>query len=244
MNHQRQEIDRATLVRARELLDAMDLDSTYGIVLAEEGWHPGVIGIVASRIVELTCRPTVLIALADGEGKGSGRSISAFDLHSGLMECRDLLKRFGGHRSAAGVSIAQEQIAEFARRFDEVARTRLRADDLVPEVRIDLELPLAAANGELETLLSHFEPHGLGNPCPTLLSRGVRLARPPRVVGTDGLRLCMTDGHFEVDGIGWGLAHLAPELAMEGTYDVVFRLERDEWNGNSRLQAKILELRS
>jgi single-stranded-DNA-specific exonuclease len=146
----------------------MDLDATYGIVLAEEGWHPGVIGIVASRIVELTCRPTVLIALADGEGKGSGRSIAAFDLHGGLMECRDLLKRFGGHRSAAGVTIAQEQIAEFARRFDEVARTRLSAEDLVPEIRIDLELPLAAANGELEALLSHFEPHGLGNPCPTL----------------------------------------------------------------------------
>jgi single-stranded-DNA-specific exonuclease len=244
LNRRRQEIDRATLVRARELLDAVDLEATYGIVLAEEGWHPGVIGIVASRLVELTCRPTVLIALAEGEGKGSGRSISAFDLHGGLMECRDLLKRFGGHRSAAGVTIAQAQIAEFARRFDEVARSRLRAEDLVPEIRIDLELPLAAANAELETLLAHFEPHGLGNPGPTLLSRGVRLARPPRVVAGDGLKLCLTDDHVELDAIGWGLAGLAPELTAGGTYDVAFRLERDDWNGHSRLQAKILDLRS
>src|SRR6478672_11359883 len=125
LNATRQEIDRATLERAREMVLQMDLSSTYGIVLAEQGWHPGVIGIVASRIVEEFGRPTVLVALEGGEGKGSGRSISAFDLHGGLSKCRDLLTRFGGHRSAAGVTIAADRVGAFAARFNEVARSRL-----------------------------------------------------------------------------------------------------------------------
>src|SRR3954462_10431434 len=153
LNARRQEIDRATLDRARELVLQMDLGSTYGIVLAEQGWHPGVIGIVASRIVEEFGRPTVLIALDGDEGKGSGRSISAFDLHGGLSECRDMLLRFGGHRSAAGVTIAADRVAEFAARFNEVAASRLSEDDLVPELRVDLEMPLDQANPELEALL-------------------------------------------------------------------------------------------
>jgi single-stranded-DNA-specific exonuclease len=244
LNRRRQEVDRMTLVRARELLEAIDLDATFGIVLAEEGWHPGVIGIVASRIVETCGRPTVLIALADGEGKGSGRSIGAFDLHAGLSECRDLLLRFGGHRSAAGVTIARDKVAEFARRFDEVARARLTPDDLVPEVRIDLELPLAEATAELEAVLRHFEPYGLGNPCPAILSSGVRLARPPRVVKGDALKLCLTDGRVELDAIGWDLGYLATELEEGAALDVVFRLERDDWQGTSRLQAKLVEVRT
>ena len=116
LNARRQEIDRATLEQARErVARAWILPSTYGIVLAEQGWHPGVIGIVASRIVEEFGRPTMLIALEGAEGKGSGRSISAFDLHGGLAECRDLLMRFGGHRAAAGVTIAAERVANSPR---------------------------------------------------------------------------------------------------------------------------------
>ncbi|HVE78745.1 MAG TPA: DHHA1 domain-containing protein, partial [Gemmatimonadaceae bacterium] len=244
LNRRRQEVDRATLARARELLDAIDLDATYGVVLAEEGWHPGVIGIVASRIVESCCRPTVLIALAEGEGKGSGRSIGAFDLHGGLSECRDLLIRFGGHRSAAGVTIARENVAEFARRFDEVARARLKPDDLLPQLRVDLELSLAEANDGLEAVLRHFEPYGLGNPCPAILSRGVHLARPPRVVKGDALKLCLTDGQVELEAIGWEMGALAGELDAGAALDVVYRLERDDWQGASRLQAKLLQVRA
>src|SRR5438045_7604151 len=107
------------------MVQQLDLAATYGIVLADAGWHPGVIGIVASRIVEEFGRPTVLVALDGAEGKGSGRSISAFDLHGGLAECRDLLLRFGGHRSAAGVTIAADRVPEFAARFNEVAASKL-----------------------------------------------------------------------------------------------------------------------
>src|SRR6476620_11603627 len=115
LNRHRQDVDRRTLARARELIEALDLDATHGIVLAEDGWHPGVIGIVASRLIEEHGRPVLLIALDGDEGKGSGRSISAFDLHAALAECRDLLVRFGGHRAAAGVTVARDKVPELAR---------------------------------------------------------------------------------------------------------------------------------
>ena len=243
LNRRRQEIDRGTLVRAREMVEQLDLDQTFGVVLAHEGWHPGVIGIVASRIVEDIARPVVLIALNAGEGKGSGRSIPAFDLHGGLSECRDLLIRFGGHRAAAGVTIAEGNVVPFADRFNSIARERLTIDDLVPEIRIDLEISLDQANGDLDALLRHFEPFGMGNPSPVLVVRGVRLACDARVVGPDGLKLRLAGGGAELDAIGWGMGARAPELRAGDTLDVAFRLERDEWNGQQRLQAKLADIR-
>jgi single-stranded-DNA-specific exonuclease len=246
LNARRQDIDRATLEEARALLAGIDLKETYGIVLAQQGWHPGVIGIVASRIVEEHGRPTLLIALDGAEGKGSGRSIPAFDLHAGLGECRDLLVRFGGHRSAAGVTVAIDRIPELARRFNEVARSRLTPDDLIPELRVDLDLPLADVTAELETILRYVEPCGMGNPAPVLMVRDVRVAGAVRAVGRDGLRCVLTGpaGGATLATVGWGIAARAAELAEGTPLDVAFRLERDEWNGNSTLQARLLDFRS
>ena len=241
LNRRRQELDRATLEQARAKVDRLDLDETYGLVLAEQGWHPGVIGIVASRVVEDTGRPAVLIALHDGEGKGSGRSIPAFDLHAALGQCRDLLVRFGGHRSAAGVTVREEMVPALARRFNDIARARLSEADLVPELRVDLELPLEAVTEELEALLRHFEPFGVGNASPVLVSRGVRLAGPPKAVGRDGHKLRLTTGAGELEAVGWGMAGRIPELDVDVPLDVAYRVDRDEWNGASRLVAKLAD---
>lgn len=243
LNAQRQEIDRATLAQAREMVEALDLGSTYGIVLAEQGWHPGVIGIVASRLVEEFGRPTVLVALDGDEGKGSGRSISAFDLHGGLAECRDLLLRFGGHRSAAGVTIAASNVAEFAARFNDVAASRLTEDDLVPEMRVDLEIPFDEVTPELETLLRHMEPCGIGNPSPLLVSRELSIAATPRTIGKDGLKLQLKGRGCELTAIGWGMAPRGKELEIGSVVDVAYRLERDEFRGESRLQARLADFR-
>jgi len=243
LNAQRQEIDRQTLVRARELVLEMDLDSTFGIVLAEEGWHPGVIGIVASRVVEEFGRPAVLIALDGAEGKGSGRSISPFDLHAGLTECRELFKRFGGHRAAAGVTIGAERVREFATKFNEVAAAHLSPDDLIPDLRIDLEMPLAAADDRLEQIFRHIEPCGVGNPAPTLMARGVTLVGSPRSIGKDGLKAVFAQGTDAITAVGWGMLHRRPELTEGASYDLAFRLERDEYRGLSRLQARLVDFR-
>ena len=243
MNRRRQEIDRETLVEARTQLADPLLRDAFGLVIAREGWHPGVIGIVASRIVEETGKPTLLIAISGNEGKGSGRSIPAFDLHGALSSIRDVFMRFGGHRAAAGVTLEAHRIPELARRFDEAARAVLRPEDLAPEVRIDLEVSLDDVTAELEALLRHFEPFGIGNPGPVLLARGVRIVGSPRTVGENGLKLRLATSTGELEGLGWGLAHRAPEIGNR-PLDIAFRLEREEWNGQSKLQARLVDFRS
>ena len=245
LNAKRQEIDRRVLEEARQRVLALDLENTFGIVLAGEQWHPGVVGIVASRIVEEFGRPTVLIGLDGDEGKGSGRSISAFDLHAGIGHCRHLLKRFGGHRSAAGVTIARGQVSAFAQCFNDIARAQLTPDDLVPELRVDMEVALADVTPQFETLLRHLEPCGMGNPAPVMLTRGVRLASPPRVVGQGGLKLRIQTASGEpLDAIGWSLGARIGEIDINQPMDIVYRLERDEYQGVSRLQARLADFRS
>jgi single-stranded-DNA-specific exonuclease len=242
LNGQRQELDRAALEEARDMVKALDLEQTYGIVLAKEGWHPGVIGIVASRIVEEFWRPTILIALEGNEGKGSGRSIAPFDLHAGIARCRELLQRFGGHRSAAGVSVSRDRVDEFARRFNEVARETLRPEDLVPELRADLEVELQDVSDNLEALFRHIEPCGIGNPAPVLVARGVRVAASPRTVGKDGLRVMLHQNGTQLAAIGWGMAWRSPELTVGAMVDVAFKLDRDDWNGD--LQLRLADFRA
>jgi single-stranded-DNA-specific exonuclease len=244
LNYKRQEIDRWTLDQARERVLQMDLDDTFGIVLADEAWHPGVIGIVASRLVEEFGRPTVLVALAGDHGKGSGRSISKFDLHGALARSSDLLLRFGGHRAAAGVTVARENVDAFAARFNEVARSLLTPEDLIPEVRVDLEVSMDGMDEKLESLFRHFEPFGIGNPTPVLLARKVVISKPPRTIGRDGLKLVLDTGTGSIEAIGWGLAHRAAEFQPGGCVDIAFRLEKDEYRGESRLQARIADVRS
>jgi single-stranded-DNA-specific exonuclease len=244
LNARRQEIDRATLEQARRRVLALDLEDTYGIVLAEDGWHPGVIGIVASRLVEEFGRPIVLVGLDGDEGKGSGRSIPRFDLHAALSRCAHLLERFGGHRSAAGVTIARDQVDEFARCFNEVARAQLTADDLVPELRVDLEVDLAELTPAFEALMRHLEPCGVGNPSPMLVTRGVRLAAPPRVVGKEGLKLRLQTDGDPLDAIGWTLGPRIGEIDVARPLDIAYRLERDEYQGVSRLQARLADFRA
>jgi single-stranded-DNA-specific exonuclease len=187
-------------------------------------------------------RPVVLIALDGDTGKGSGRSISAFDLHGALGECRDLLIRYGGHRAAAGVTIASQELAPFAERFNAVAQSHLTRDHLVPEVRVDAELELSHVTDELETLLRHFEPFGVGNPSPVFAARNVVLAAPPRVVGRDGLKLRLVTGSGELDAMGWGMSGYAEQLQPGSTVDIAFRIERDEYRGASTLQARLTDL--
>ena len=243
LNNKRQELDHATLEQARERVLQLDLDDTFGIVLADESWHPGVIGIVASRLVEEFGRPTVLIALSEGEGKGSGRSISKFDLHGALGQSREFLLRFGGHRAAAGVTIARDKVNEFAARFNDVAKSLLTPEDLVPEIRVDLEVNIDGMDERLESLFRHFEPFGIGNPSPVLLARNVTLAAPPRLVGKDGLKVVLDTGTGSLDALGWGFAHRAAEFQAGSKVDIAFRLERDEYRGQSYLQARIADIR-
>ena len=236
----------------RQVLDQRILDQAIGqverdadpardaaFVLAAEEWHPGVVGIVASRVVERYGRPTFLVALEGATGRGSGRSIARFDLHAALTSCGDLLERFGGHRMAAGLTIRRDRVTEFRERFNALAREQLVPGELGPEQRVDLILDLADATAELERTIRHLEPCGLGNAGPVFGVRGVRAA-DARKVGADHLKMALTQGGSRLDAIGFGWADRAPRL--EAPLDVAFRLEENVFQGRAGLQARVVAM--
>jgi single-stranded-DNA-specific exonuclease len=243
LNRDRQEMDRRILDEAMRRVERLDLDATYGIVLADESWHAGVIGIVASRVVEQTSRPTFLIALQDGVGKGSGRSIPAFDLHSALAACGDLLVKHGGHRAAAGLTVEASKVDAFAARFNSVALERLRPEDLVRELHVDLELPLSDATEDLEKFLRHMEPFGIGNPGPLFVAQGVRVASNATKIGANGVKFAVDSDRGPMEAVGWGLSERSAELKAGASVDIAYKLERNEFRGRSTLQLGLVDFK-
>lgn len=244
-NRHRQEVDRATLEQAKELLErTFDPERDRAIVLSSDDWHPGVIGIVASRVVEQYFRPTFLIALDGERGRGSGRSIPGFHLYEALRECADHLEQFGGHRAAAGLQIRRGKVDAFRARFDAVARERLKPEDLRPRLYIDHELSIAEVSPELWRILAHFGPYGQGNPRPVFLARNVRLAAEPAVVGEDHLRLRLeAGGGAASEAIGFGLAAESEWLRHAKGVDLAFQIGLKEWQGIEYVQARVLDVR-
>ncbi len=244
LNGKRQAEDRRILAEAMERVAKLDLCKTYAIVLDGTDWHPGVIGIVASRVVEQTGRPTFMIAVGEnGVGKGSGRSIGAFDLHAALQACGDLLIRHGGHKAAAGLTVDAARIPEFRERFNRIAAESLTEADFAPRLRTDIELPLADATEQFERSLRHLEPFGVGNPGPVLVSRAVRVKGNPRRIGADGLRLAFETPTGSLSAVGWGMAPRAADLGDGAVLDIVYKLDVNEYKGTRTLQAVLQDFR-
>ena len=244
-NARRQEMDQLILDEAIELVEKTLAPTDAAIVLADEKWHPGVIGIVASRLVERYGRPTFLVGWDEASGgafgRGSGRSIARFDLHGALHQVGTHLEKYGGHTMAAGFTIKRERFDGFRAAFLAVAGRLLTPDDLAPSQRVDLELPLASVNQELERLIRHLEPCGAGNPAPVF---GVRNARAvgARRVGTNHLRFTLDDGSAVLPAIGFRWADAVPQDWLTNPLDVAFRLERDDWQGRVTIQARVASL--
>lgn len=229
-NEMRRAMDREMLVQAVDILERdYDPSRDYAIVLAARGWHPGVIGIVASRVVELTHRPTVLIAIDDdGRARGSARSIPRFHLYEGIRACAHLLERFGGHRQAAGLEIRPERIPELRAALNAHARDVLDPEDLEPRLRIDLDVHLSEITTKLFALMRHFGPFGIGNPTPVFGVRDVRVARPPRTVGAGHARLVLEQNGARLQAIGFGMAdRIAALEPLRNRLDVVFHLQEN-----------------
>jgi single-stranded-DNA-specific exonuclease len=241
LNIERQALDQRILDEALEQVERTgDPERDASFVLAGDGWHPGVVGIVASRVVERYGRPTFLIAF-DGEiGKGSGRSTSRFDLHAALLSCGDLLERYGGHRMAAGLTIQRDRLEAFRDRFGDIARETLAPEDLGPEQRVDLELGLHEVTRDLERLCRYLEPCGQGNSSPVFGVRGVRWTNRS-VVGNGHLKGMLDDGQCRISVIGFQWADRVPWLG-DDLVDAAFRIECNEWNGTSTLQARLCAL--
>ncbi len=235
LNRERQAIEARILREAVAQVEAWPAEwrarPAYSVAGAD--WHEGVIGIVASRLVERYHRPVVLIAGTDGDWKGSGRSIPAFDLHAALGACAGLLGRWGGHRAAAGLSIAAENVDAFAAAFAEQAATVLEETDLVPLTSIDAVVARGAdLSLDLCAELARLAPFGLGNPAPTLLAPGCALAELATVGDGKHLRFRVRrDGRDAGSAIAFGQGSRLEVLRPDAPYDVAFRLEENHWNG-------------
>ncbi len=245
-NRERQAIEADIVRQALELLpQQVDLAQEKVIVLAAPGWHTGVIGIVASRLTEQFTRPTVLISLGDGEGKGSARSIPGFNLFAALEECRDHLRRFGGHAQAAGLAIAEDAVAAFRRAINEVAERWLRAEDMLPAIDIDGEVSLADLTPELWEQLVRLQPYGAGNPSPTFLCRRLSIIEGRRV-GARGehMKLRVGQNSLVFDVIGFGQGYLWDTIANRERVDLAFTLENNVWNGRESLQLVLKDIKN
>ena len=203
-----------------------------GYVLWNEDWHEGVIGIVASRLVERFHRPVVLVTRSHDGWKGSGRSIASFDLHGALAACSEHLERFGGHKAAAGLSIAAESIPAFAEAFAAHADANIAADDLFEVVRIDAVVSAQDLTLDLAEELARLAPFGLGNPDVTLLVPATEAVTPSTVGDGKHLRFRVRqNGRDAGTAIAFGQGSQLDRLRAVGLFDVAFRLKENQWNG-------------
>jgi single-stranded-DNA-specific exonuclease len=244
-NRRRKSIDESTLEEALAQIDeSVDLENDKAIVLHSEGWHQGVIGIVASRLVERFYLPTVLIAVDNNEGKGSGRSIPGFHLHDALKSCEDLLLRYGGHKYAAGMSIAPENIKKFQERFKAVAASKLQPTDLIRKLQIDTELDLDDIDYDLVEILERFSPFGPENMKPVFLTRNLEVVGQASIVGRNHLRMRIRSGTKVFDVIGFGFGDFAEQLSINGVdFDMAYVIEKNIHNGITKIQLRVKDIR-
>jgi single-stranded-DNA-specific exonuclease len=245
LNRDRQAVEERILREAVEEIESWPeaKRSRRAFVVAGADWHEGVIGIVASRLVERYLRPVVLIAGTDGDWKGSGRSIAGFDLHDGLRRCAGHLERWGGHAAAAGLSIKAANVPAFAEQFAEIGDASLAEDDLQPPARVDALVHGSDLTLELCGELARLAPFGLGNPNVTLLLAGCELAELTAV--GDGRHLkfrVREDGRDSGSAIAFRLGRRLDSLRRPGPYDVAFRLEANHWNGTVAPQLNVQQV--
>src|SRR4030066_28655 len=239
-NKERQGLEEVILREATGMVESGLISDRKSIVLASENWHPGVIGIVASRIAEKYYRPTVMIALKNGIGKGSARSIHSFMLYEGLKECSHLLNEFGGHDYAAGLSINEENIEKFRDAFEREASNKLSDEDMVPGMDIDATMDLNDVTEGLVKELNNRAPFGEANPEPLLCSTGLGIA-DCKVVGNNHLKMRVKQGRTVRDAIGFGMGtlNLSPGINL----DTAFIPQINLWNGGKSIQLKLKDVR-
>jgi len=244
-NRERQKIERSIseqvigAVRAR-----FNPQTDYVIVEGQLMWHVGVVGIVASRVLQQFYRPTIIVGGEGGEWRGSGRSIAGFDLAAALRECNDLLVRHGGHAMAAGLTIDAGKLDSFRTRLNELARRALKPEELQPSLRLDAGVTLKELTVEKVDELDRLKPMGMGNPSVQCLAGNVTQARPLMRMGADKqhVKLWLTDGSVTHEAVWWGAGK---ETALPvGRFDVAFVPQINEYNGRRTVQLKVLDWRA
>lgn len=246
INVARRDKDTETMEEAKSIVDdRYNLEEVSSIVLHQPDWHLGVIGIVASRLVDTYGRPAVMLSTVNGKIKGSARSIDGFNIYEAFKKCEDLLEQFGGHEYAAGMTIKKGNLEEFRRRIDKIAAKNLSEEDFTPELNIDCNLDLSNIDMGFWKLLSQFEPFGPGNLRPIFVSRDIKVNGVPTIVGKGHLKMKVSQngsGTFEV--IGFDMHEYMPMIrnSSDQTIDIAYSLEENRWNGRRTLQIRLRDI--
>ena len=244
-NNDRRSIEQAIFDEIQEELRECFHPNQRTIVMARRDWHPGVIGIVASRVQRKYFRPVVLVALGDdGAGRGSARSIADFDIANALKRCEEHLVKYGGHHQAAGMTIEEHRLDAFRESFERTAAERLGNEHLIPALKIDAVASFSQIDGALLEHLARLEPHGAGNPAPVFSTFGVETApNSPRELRNGHMKAAFRQDGRLIPAIGFGMAHHLPLLSSGAPTDIAYAPRFDEWNGERTIQLMLKDIR-
>jgi single-stranded-DNA-specific exonuclease len=243
-NKMRRDVDETTCREAIQLAEQqIERDDAKILVLSKEGWHPGVIGIVASRIMEKFNRPTILISVRDGIGKGSARSTSNFDIYSALKGAESVLDNFGGHKYAAGLTVKQGNIQELLTRMQKVSNQAISSEDLVPTLEIQSEINLKELDATFLKWLKMFAPYGPHNMRPVFVSRDVEVVGDLNVVGNNHLKFKVKSDGIVIDAIAFNFAEVREKMKpVRQHIDAAYVIEENTWNGRTTIQMRIKDI--
>lgn len=240
MNSKRQAIEAEIYEEALREINRKGIG--HVIVLSSKNWHPGVIGVVASKIAEEFYRPTFLFTIDGDLAKGSARSIPSFDIYSGISCCKELLLSFGGHKQAAGLKLPLANLLRFEEKMTEIVKNNMSDDDLVRVLKIDSEVSLTEINHNLIREIAMLEPFGYGNPEPLLGSRMLDVVNP-RVVGNNHLKVMLRQDEVTIDAVGFNMGDILEDIVSSQSIDAAFIPMINDWNGNRYLQMNLRAVR-
>jgi len=243
-NRNRQKLEQRTLVEALAKLEqTTDFKQDSIIVLQDENWHSGVIGIVASRLVDRFHRPALVITTKGKIAKGSGRSIRNFHLVKALGECGHLLENFGGHQYAAGMTLRKDRLDDFRKLINQIAGNRLEAEDFIPIVDIDMEIDFKSLSEKLFKEMDELAPFGLGNPRPVFVTKNIKVKKLPRIVGRDTIKMWVTDGSRVCEAIGFRMADIVPSNIIEEDIELAYTCGLNTYKGVRSIQLQLKDVR-
>ena len=244
-NVDRQKMQRNMIDEALALVEqAGDVKDHKVIVLSKEGWHKGILGIVAARITNKFYRPSIVISVKDGVGTASARSIDGFHLHEALSHCADHLENFGGHAGAAGLTIKEENIDMFRNMINSVAGDVLESKKLIPTISIDCTIPLAGIDMALADVVDSLQPFGEGNPTPVFCSQGLTVQGYPKVMGKNTIKFLVNEGGFSISAVGFGMAAYKDMITPGCKVDLAYEIGIDDWNKAPTPQLILKDIRS
>src|SRR5690348_2025309 len=243
-NSDRKEADSSITEEALAIIENnYELINKKSTVVFQPHWHKGVVGIVASRLIEKYYRPTIVLAQSGAYVGGSARSVPGFNLYEAVHACREYLIGYGGHFAAAGLTMLPENIDAFSARFEEVVSARINPEFLIPEIVIDTEISFRNINPGFYSIITQMEPYGPENLRPVFMSRNVSDTGWSKIVKELHIRFVLKQDNKTITGIGFNLAEKFHLLQMKKTLDIVYTIDENEWNGETSLQIKVLDFR-